>query len=42
LVLEATPEAHRAVESRYHHLLEALGSGSDVAPALAAFLHRGQ
>jgi hypothetical protein len=42
LVSTAEPEARKRIEKRYRRLLEAVESGVDVGPALAAFLHRGR
>lgn len=40
MVSEAKPQARKYVEARYHRLREALETGNNVAPALAAFLGR--
>jgi hypothetical protein len=40
-ISEIEPEARKKVELRYRHLLEALGSGKDVARALKSFVRRG-
>jgi hypothetical protein len=38
LVNQATPEAEKSTRLRYHRLLDALKSGSEVRGALAGFL----